>query len=134
MVSHPESDILEYEVKWALSSAVNKVSGCDAIPAELFKSLKDDDIKVLHLVYQEIWTTQQWPQDWKRSLLISVPKKSSPKECANHQTLAFISHASKVMLKILNSRLHHYAKQELPNVQVRFRKGRGTKDQIVNIC
>ena len=134
MVSHPESDILEYEVKWALSTAVNKASGCDEIPAELFKSLKDNDIKVLHLVRQQIWKIQQWPQ-WmrKRSILIPVPKKSSPKERANHQTFAFISHASKVMLKIVHARLQHYLNQEIPDVQAGFRKGRGTRDQIANI-
>ena len=107
VVSHPESDILECEVKWALSTAVNKASGCDEIPAALFKSLKDYDIKFLRSVCQQIWKTQQWPQDWKRSILIPIPKKSSTKECANHQTLALISHANKVMLKILNARLQH---------------------------
>ena len=100
MVSHPEPDILECKVKWALrSAAVNKPSGWDEIPAELFKSLKDDAIKVLHSLWQQIWKTQQQPQDWKRSILISVLKKVSTKECANHRTIALISHVSKVMLK-----------------------------------
>ena len=102
MVSLPEPDILESEVKWALgSTAVNKASGCNRIPAELFKTLKVDAIKVLHSICQQVWKTQQWPQDWKRSILLSVSKKGSTKECANHQTTAFISQASKVMLKIL---------------------------------
>ena len=114
MVSHPEPDILECEVKWALrSTAVSKASGCDQIPAELFKSLKDDAVKVLHSLFQQIWKTQQWPQNWKRSILIPIPKKGSIKECANHWTTALISHASEVMLKILHARLQYYANQEL---------------------
>ena len=108
VVSQPEPDILEDEVKWALgSTAVNKASGCSEIPAELFKALKDDAIKVLHSICQQIWKTQRWPQDWKRSTLIPVPKKGSTKECANHWTISLISHASKVMLKILHARLQH---------------------------
>ena len=135
MISYPEPDILKCKVKWALrSTAVNKVSGCNEIPAELFKSLKEDAIKVLHSLCEQIWKTQQWPQDWKRSILIPIPKKGSTKECANHQTIALISHASKVMLKILHARLQHYVNQELPDVQAGFRKGRGTRDQIANIC
>ena len=99
--SRPKPDILECDVKWALrSAAVNKASGCDEIPGELFKSLKDDAIKVLHSLCQQIWKSQQWPQDWKRSILIPIPKKGSAKECASHRTIALISHASKVMLKI----------------------------------
>ena len=91
VVSHPEPDILEYEVKWALgSTAVNKASGCNEIPVELFKTLKDDAIKVLHSICQQIWKTQQWPQDWKKSTLIPVPKKGSTKECANHWTMSLI--------------------------------------------
>ena len=134
VISHPEPDILECKVKWALrSTAVNKASGCNEIPKELFKSLKDNAINVLHSLCQQIQKTQQWPQDWKRSILIPIPKKSSTKECANHQTIAFISHASKVMLKILHARLQHYGNQELPDVQAGFRKGRGTRDQIANI-
>ena len=132
VVSHPEPNILECEVTWALeSTVVNKASGYDEIPAGLFKSLKDDAIKVLHSLCQQIWKTQQWPQDWKRSILIPIPKKGSTKECANHQTVALISHASKVMLKILHARLQHYANQEL--VQVGFRKVRGTRQQIASI-
>ena len=104
VVSHPEPDILECKVKWALrSTAVNKASGCDEIPAKLFKSLKDDAIKVLHSLCLKIWKTQLWPQDWKSSILIPSPKKESTKECANHQTITFISHASKVMPKNLAS-------------------------------
>ena len=103
MVSHPQRDIQKCEVKWALgSTAVNKASGCDRIPIELFKILKDDAIKALHSICQRIWKTQQWSQDWKRSIIIQIPKKSSTKECANHQTIALISHASKAMLKILH--------------------------------
>ena len=102
------------------------------IPAELFKSLKEDTIKVLHSLYQQIWKTQQWPQDWKRSVLIPIPKGNT-KDWANNWTTALISHASKIMLKILHARLQHYAKQELPYVQSGFRKGRGTRDQIANI-
>ena len=106
----------------------------DEIPAELLKSLKEDAIKVLHSLCQQIWKTQQWPQDCKRSILIPIPKKGSTEECANHWTVALISHASKVMLKILHARLQHYVNQELPDVQAGFRKGRGTRDQIANIC
>ena len=110
VVSHWEPDILECDVKWALrSAAVNKASDCDEIVAELFKSLKDNAIKIWHSLCRQIWKTQQWPQDWKRSVLIPVPKKGSTKECSNHQTVAFISHASKVMFKILHARLQHYA-------------------------
>ena len=104
VVSHPEPDIPDCEVKWALrSTAVNKAGGCDEIQAELFKSLKDDAIKVLHSLCLKIWKTQLWPQDWKSSILIPIPKKESTKECANHQTITFISHASKVMPKNLAS-------------------------------
>ena len=101
---------------------------------QLCKSLQDDVIKVLHSLCQQIWKIQKWPQDWKRSIIIPVPKKGSTKECANHLTTALISHASKVMLKILYARLHYYANQELLGVQAGFRKGRGTRDQITNIC
>ena len=134
VVSHPEPDILECKVKWALrSTAVNKASECNEIPAKLFKSLKYDAIKILHPLSQQIWKTQKWQQDWTRSILIPIPKNGSTKDCANHQTIALISHASKVMLKILHVRLQHYSKQELPDVQAGFRKGRGTRDQIANI-
>ena len=134
VVSHPEPDILESEVKRALrSTAVNKASGFNELPAELFRSLKEDAIKVLHSLCQQIWKTRQWSQDWKRSILIPVPKKGSTKECANHRTIALISHASKVMLKIFHARLQYYVNQELPDVQAGFRKGSGTRDQIGNI-
>ena len=134
VVSHTKPDILECEVKWALgSTVVNKVSGCDRIPVELFKTLKDDAIKVLHSIRQLIWKTQQWPRTGKGQPFIPIPKKGSTKECSNHWTIAFILHASKVMLKTLHARLQHYANQELPDVQVGFRKGRGTRDHIANI-
>ena len=102
VVSHPEPDILESEVKWTLgSTAVNKASGCNRILVDIFKTLKDDSFKVLHLIFQQIWKTQQWSQDWKMSVFISIPKKVSTKECANHQTITIIPQASKVMLKNL---------------------------------
>ena len=116
-----------------LSTAFNKGSGCNEIPAELFKSLKEDAIKVLHSLCQQIWKTQQWSQDWKRSILIPVPKKGSTKESANLWTVALISHASKVILKILDGRLQYYENQGLPDTQAGFRKGRGTREQIANI-
>ena len=115
------------------SITMNKASGGDGIPAELFQILKDDAVKVLHSICQQIWKTQQWPQDWKRSVFIPIPKKSNVKECSNYHTLALISHASKVMLKILQARLQQYMNHELPDVQAGFRKGRGTRDQIANI-
>ena len=127
-------DILECEVKWALwSITMNKTSGGDGIPAELFQILKDDAAKVLHSTSQQIWKTQQWPQDWKRSVFIPIPKKGNAKECSNYRTITLISHASKVMLKILQARLQQYVNWELPDVQAGFRKGRGTRDQIANI-
>ena len=116
------------------STGPYKASGCDGIPVELFQILKDDIVKVLHSVCQQIWKTQQWPQDWKRSIFIPVPKKSNPKECSNYRTTALISHASKVMLKILQARLQQYVNHELPDVQVDINKGRGTRNQIANIC
>ena len=125
---------MECEVKWALGSITpNKASGGDGIPVELFQILKDDALKVLHSICQQIWKTQQWPQDWKRSVFIPVPKKSNAKECSNYHTIALISHTSKVMLKILQVRLQQYVNYELPDVQAGFRKGRGTRDQITNI-
>ena len=134
MVSHSEPDILECEVKWALgSTTVNKASGGDGIPTELFKILKDDVIKVLHSICQQIWKIQQWSQNWKRSSLIPIPKDST-KEHSNYWTIVLISPASNVMLKILPVRLQQYMNQELPDIQAGFRKGRGTTDQIVNIC
>ena len=118
VVSNLEADILRSKIKWALgNTAVNKASGCYRIPVELIKTLMDDAIKVLHSVCQLIWKAQQWPPDWKRSILIPIPKKCCTKECANHWTIALLSHASKVMLKILHARLQHYANQELPDVQ-----------------
>ena len=135
MITHLESDILECEVKWALESiTMNKASGGDGIPVELFQILKDDVVKVLHSLCQQIWKTQQWPQDWKWSLFIPIPKKSNAKECSNYRMTALISHASKVMLKILQARLQEYVHRELPDVQAGFRKGRGNRDQIANIC
>ena len=112
---------------------MNKASGGDGIPAELFQILKDDAVKVQHSICQQTWKTQQWPQDWKRSVFISIPKKGNAKECSNYRTIALISHASKVMLKILQARLQKYINQELLDVQVGFRKGRGTSNQIANI-
>ena len=109
VITHLEPDILECEVKWALESiATNKASGGDRIPVELFQILKDDAVKVLHSIRQQIWKTQQWPQDWKRSVFIPIPKRGNAKECSNYHTIAFISHASKVMLKILQGRLLQY--------------------------
>ena len=109
VITHLEPDILECEVKWALENiTVNKASGCDGIPVELFQTLKDDGVKVLHSICQQIWKTQQCPQDWKRSVFIPIPKKGNPKECSNYHTIALISHASKVMLKILQARLQQH--------------------------
>ena len=131
MITHLEPDILECEVKWALESiTMNKASGGDGIPVELFQILVDDAVKVLRSICQHIWKTQQWPQDWRRSVFIPIPKKGNAKECSNYHTVAFISHASKVMLKILQTRLQQYVNHELPDVQAGFRKGRGTRDQI----
>ena len=106
---------------------MNEVSGDDTIPAELFQILKDDAMKVLHSICQQIWKTQQWPQNWKRSVFIPIPKKSNAKECSNYHTIALISHTSKVILKILQARLQQYMNHELPDVQAGFRKGRGTR-------
>ena len=134
VINHLEPDILECEVKWALESiTTNKANQGDEIPVELFQILKDDAVKVLHSICQQIWKTQQWPQDWKRSGFISIPKKGNAKECSNYHTIALISHASKVMLKILQARLQQYVNRELPDIQGGFRKGRGTKDQVANI-
>ena len=134
VITHLEPDILECEVKWALGSiTMNKASGDDGIPVELFQILKDDAVKVLHSICQQIWKTQQWPQDWKRSVFIPIPKKGNAKKCSNYHTIALISHASKVMLKILQARPQQYVNRELPDVQAGFRKGRGTRDQIANI-
>ena len=112
---------------------MNKASGGHGIPVELFQILKDDAVKVLHTICQQIWKTQQWPQDWKRSVFIPIPKKGNAKECSNHRTIALTSHASEVMLKILQARLQQYMNCELSDVQAAFRKGRGTRHQIANI-
>ena len=134
MITHLEPDILECEVKWALESiTTNKASAGDGIPVELFQILKDDAVKVLHSICQQIWKTQQWPQVWKRSVFILIPKKDNAKECSNYHTIALISQASKVMLRILQARLQQYMNRERPDVQAGFRKGRGTRDQIANI-
>ena len=122
MITHLEPDILECEVKWALGSiTMNRASGGDETPAELFQILKDDAVKVLHSICQQIWKTQQWPQDWKRSDFIPIPKKGNAKECSNSRTTALISHASKVLLKILQASLQQYVNHELPDVQAGFR-------------
>ena len=134
MITHLEPDILECEVKWALGSiTMNKASGGDGIPVELFQILKDGAVKVLHSICQQVLKTQQWPQDWKRSVFIPIPKKGNAKECSNYRTIAFISHTSQVMFKILQARLQQYVNCELPDVPAGFRKGRGTRDQIANI-
>ena len=134
VITSLEPDILECEVKWALGSITkNKASGGDGIPAELFQIWKDDSVKVLHSICQQIWKTQQWPQDWKRSVLISIPKKANAKECSNYRTIALTSQTSKVKLKILQARLQRYVNHELPDVQAGFRKGRGTRHQIAII-
>ena len=148
VTAHLEPDILDCEVKWTLESiTTNKATGGDGIPVELFQILKDDAVKVLHSICQQIWKTQQWPQDWKRSVFIPIPKKGNAKECSNYRTIALISHASKVMLKILQARLQQYVNHpnwfihgsskyvnhELPDVQAGFRKDRRTRDQIADI-
>ena len=135
MITNLEPDILECKVKWALGGInTNKVIGGDGIPDEFFQILKDDAVKELNSIFQQIWKTQQCPQDWKRSIFISISKNSNAKECSNCRTIALISHASKVMLKILQARFQQYRNQELPDVQTGFIKGKGTRDQIANIC
>ena len=134
VITHLEPDILECEVKWALESiTMNKASGADGIPVELLQILKDDAVKVQHSICQQVWKTQQWPQDWKRSVFIPVSKAMPKNACSNYRTVTLISHTSKVMLKILQARLQQYMNRELPDVQAGFRKGRGTRDQIANI-
>ena len=134
VITHLELDILECEVKWALGNiTTNKASGGDGIPVELSQILKDDAVKVLHSICQQIWKTQRWPQDWKRSVSIPIPKKGNVKECSNYCTIALISHASKVVLKIFQARLQQYGNCEFTDVQAGFGKGRGTRDEIVNI-
>ena len=135
MITHLESDILECEVKWALRSiTMNKASRGDGIPAELFQIQKDDAVKVLHSICQQIWKTQQWPQAWKKSAFIQIPKKGNAKECSNYLIIVLISHTSKVMLKILQARLQQYVNWEFPHIQAGFRKGRRTRDQTATIC
>ena len=135
VITHLEPDVLEFKVGWALGSiTMNKASGGDGIPVELFQILKGDAVKVLHSICQQIWKTQQWSLDWKRSVFIPIPKKGNAKECSNYCTIALISHANKVILKILQLRLQQYVKPELPDVPAEFRNGRGTIDQIANIC
>ena len=135
VITHLQPDILECEVKWVLGSiTMNKASGGNGISAELFQILKDDAVKVLRSICQQIWKTQQQPQDQKRSFFIPTSKKGSAKECSNYHTIALFSHASKVMLKILQASLQQYMNRELPYDQAGFRKGRGSRDQIANIC
>ena len=124
MIPHLEPDILEHKVKWALGSiTTNKASGRDGNPAELFQALKDDAVKVLHSICQQIWKAQQWPQSRKNSVFIPIPQKGKAKECSNYHTIALISHASKLMLKILQTRHQQHMNRELPDVQAGFRKG-----------
>ena len=135
MITHLEPDILECKVKWALGNiTINKAGRGDGIPVELFQILKDDAVKVQYSIRQQIWKTWQWPQDWKRSVFTPIPKKGNAKVCSNYHTIALISHAGKIMLKILQARLQQYMNCELAVVQDGFRKDRGTKDQIANIC
>ena len=123
MITHLEPDILECEIKWTLESiTTNKAGGGDGIPVELFQILKDDAVKVLHSICQQIWKTQQWPQDWKRSVFIPISKKANAKECSNYHTIALISHASKAMLKILQARLQQYVNRELLDVKLVLKK------------
>ena len=134
MITDLEPDILECEVKQALGSiTMNKASGGDGIPDDLFQILKDDAVKVLHSICQQNWKTQQWLQDWKRSVFIPIPKKGNAKECSDYHRIALVSHASKVMLKILQARLQQYVNHEFTDVQAGFRKCRGTRDQIADI-
>ena len=134
MITHLEPDILECKINWAFgSTTMNKASGGDGIPAELFQILNNNAVKVLHSIWQQVWKTQQWPQDWKRSVFFPIAKKGNAKECSNYHTVVLISHASKVMLKILQARLQQYMNSELPNVQAGFRKDRGTRYQVANI-
>ena len=126
LITQLEPDTLECEVKWVLGSiTTNKASGGDGIPVKLFQILKDDAVKVLHSICQQVWKTHQWPQDWKRSVFIPIPKKGNAKECSNYLTVALISpHASKVMLNILQARLQKYVNHEISDVQAGFRKGK----------
>ena len=129
VITHLEPDILECKVKWALGSIyINKASGGDGIPPELFQILKDNAVKVLHSICQKIWKTQQWLQDWKRSVFIPIPKKGNAKECSNYRTIVLISHANKIMLKILQDRLQQCVNHKIPDVQAGLRKGKRTRD------
>jgi len=131
VITHLDPDILECEVKWALRSiTMNKASGADEIPVELFQILEDGAVKELHSICQQIWKTQQWPQDWKRSVFIPIPKKGNVKECSNYHTIALISHTSKILLKILQARLQQYLNHELPDVQAGFRKAEEPKIKL----
>ena len=131
MITYLEPDILECKAKWVLGCiTTNKTNGGDGIPIELFQILKDDAVKVLHSICQQIWKTQQWPEDWKRSVFLPIPKKGNAKECSNYSTIVLISHDSKVILKIFQARLQQYKNCELPDVRAGFRKGRGTKAEI----
>ena len=134
VITHLEPNILEWEIKLVLGSiTTNKASGGDGIPTDLFQILKDDAVNMLQPICQQIWKTQQYPQGWKMSVFIPIPKKGNAKESSNYCTISLISHTSRVMLKILQARLQQYMNQELPDVQAGFRKGRGTRDQIANI-
>ena len=134
VITYLAPDILGYGVKWDLgSTTMNKASGGDGFPVELFQILKNDAVKVLRSIRQQIWKTQQWPQKWKRSVFILISKKGNAKECSNYCTIALISHTSREMLRILQVWLQQYKNQELPDVQPAFRKGKGTRDQIANI-
>ena len=132
-MTHLKSNIQGCEVNWALGNITMNKAGGDEIPFELFQILKDDAVKVLHSMHQQIWKIQQWSQDWKSSVFILIPEKGNAKECSYYCTIVLISHASKVMLKILKARLQQYMNHELLDVQAGFRKGRGTRDQIANI-
>ena len=134
MITQLEAENLEYKVKRALGRiTMKKASGDDGIPVKLFQILKDDAVKVLHSICQQIWKTHHWPHDWKKSVFIPIPKKGNAKERSNYHTIALISHTSKVILKILQARLQQYMNHEFPDVQAGFRKGRGARDQIANI-
>ena len=135
MITHLEPEILESKVKWALGSiTMNKANGGVGIPVEQFQILKDNAVKVLHSVCQQIWETQQWPRHWKRSVFIPIPKKGNAKECSNYCTIALISNSSRAIFKLLQARLQQYMNEEVSDVQAEFRKGRGSRDQIANIC
>ena len=129
VITHLEPDVLECEVQWALGSiTTNKASGGDGTP--VISNLKDDAVKVLHSICQQIWKTQQWPQDWKMSVFIPIPKKGNAKECSNYCTIALISHASKLMLKIFQARLHQYVNRELPDIQLVLEKAEGPQIKL----